>query len=79
MIILMTGVGGGEFKAGVAYMEVPRCDQCGMWSNPVPRADDARWCRALNIHTGASFGCVRWVERAAVPVPVLHNRREGDQ
>lgn len=73
-------VAANEFKAGVAYMEVPRCDQCGFWGGVTDRDHvENKWCRVLNIHTGASFGCVRWADRNAVPAPVVHTRRKEDQ
>lgn len=70
------------FKEGVAYMPVPRCDQCGLWGKTyMQEPPGPKWCRAINIHTAADFGCVRWVDRNVVPVPApaKHDRREGDR
>lgn len=78
----MAVIAGGVFKEGVAYMPVPRCDGCGLWGKTyMQEPPGPKWCRAINIHTTASFGCVNWVDKVVAPThaPVEHNRREGDK
>lgn len=65
-------------------MEVPRCDGCGLWGHAYshgPGQGEQRWCRSLNIHTAPNFGCIRWIDKAAIPIPVpaKHDRREADK
>jgi hypothetical protein len=57
-----------QFKPGVVYMPVPRCDACGHWDDVgfVPVTGNCVWLSKDNgcpVDTDAAFGCVQWKQK----------------
>ncbi len=60
-----------QFKPGVAYMPVPRCETCGHWEEA---RNGVGWCGVkrekiqttpgANLVTAADFGCTEWKEKS---------------
>lgn len=56
----------GPFKADTAYMEVPRCDTCKYWGQPIRMMNGRGACTKIHLAsdllliTDNDFGCVLW-------------------
>lgn len=76
-----------DFKPGVAYMPVPRCDSCTHWDphdklkigwcnlqRTKPWATKIRAEDGAGILTNADFGCTEWEVKANDDTKELDNR-----